>query len=88
MRRRAFIAALGGAAVWPVVAWAQQPGKVPNHRFPINGFGFRQRQWTVAFVERLPELGYVEGRTSRLSTDGRRDTASASARGGGRLCQS
>src|SRR5215470_4603504 len=31
MRRRAFIAGLGGAAVWPVVAWGQQPMPVVSY---------------------------------------------------------
>ena len=30
MKRRAFIAGRGGAAVWPLMARAQQPGKLPT----------------------------------------------------------
>jgi hypothetical protein len=30
MKRREFIAGLGGAAVWPLMARAQQPGKLPT----------------------------------------------------------
>jgi putative ABC transport system substrate-binding protein len=61
MRRREFIAALGGVAAWPAVAWAQQA------RTPVIGFlgpdspaqlGRRLR----AFHEGLGEAGYVEGR--------------------------
>jgi putative tryptophan/tyrosine transport system substrate-binding protein len=37
MRRRAFIAGLGSAAVWPVVARPQQPKKVPRIGFLAKG---------------------------------------------------
>src|SRR5262249_25776456 len=59
MRRREFIAGLGGAAVWPFMAGAQQPGKLPTIGF-IGG-----RDWTdhsIPFLRRLGELGWVEGR--------------------------
>src|SRR6266404_370578 len=61
MRRREFIAGLGGAVAWPMVARAQQPA------MPVVGFlngaspgelGSR----VVAFRDGLGELGYVEGR--------------------------
>jgi putative ABC transport system substrate-binding protein len=60
MRRRAFIAALGGAAAWPLVARAQQPG------MPVVGFlGTRafgdDLQLLIAFRRGLKEAGYVEG---------------------------
>jgi putative tryptophan/tyrosine transport system substrate-binding protein len=60
MRRREFIAGLGGAAAWPVVAQAQQPA------VPLIGFLHSQSaddptNFTVAFLRGLNETGYVEG---------------------------
>jgi ABC-type uncharacterized transport system substrate-binding protein len=63
MRRREFITLLGSAAAWPLAARAQQPGKVPTIGFlgaPTPTFG---RLWLDAFVQRLRELGWIEGRT-------------------------
>jgi putative tryptophan/tyrosine transport system substrate-binding protein len=63
MRRRQFITLLGGAAAaWPFAARAQQP-KVPTIGFLGATTAATQSQWTAAFVQRLDELGWVEGRT-------------------------
>jgi len=63
MRRREFITLLGGTAVWPVVARAQQPGKLPTIGYVGGGGPTSQRTWVAAFVQRLRELGWIEGRT-------------------------
>ena len=63
MRRREFIALVGAAAVSPVAAGAQQPGKVPTIGFLGGNTAAAMAQWTAAFVARLRELGWVEGRT-------------------------
>jgi putative tryptophan/tyrosine transport system substrate-binding protein len=63
MKRRAFIAALGGAAAWPLVARAQQPGKLPTIGFLGGATPSAWSQWTAAFAGRLRELGWIEGRT-------------------------
>ena len=63
MRRREFIAALGGAAAWPLVARGQQPGKVPTIGFLGPASASAMRPWAAAFVQRLVELGWNEGRT-------------------------
>jgi len=61
MRRREFIAGLGSAAAWPVVARAQQPA------LPVIGYlgtGFADddlKNFTVPFLQGLKETGYVEG---------------------------
>jgi putative ABC transport system substrate-binding protein len=61
MKRRAFIAGLGSAAVWPAAARAQQSG-MPVIGFLANG-SFEIRRSTVAALDRgLSETGYVEGR--------------------------
>ena len=64
MRRREFISLLGGAvATWPVAVRAQQPAKLPT----IGFLGPNTRSLDVhrlgALVQRLRELGWIEGRT-------------------------
>ena len=61
--RRELIAALGGAAAWPLAAHAQQAGKLPTIGFLGGGTPASQRTWAAAFVQRLRELGWSEGRT-------------------------
>jgi putative ABC transport system substrate-binding protein len=53
---------LGGTAVWPVVARAQQAGKLPTIGFVGGATASTWRPWVAAFVLRLRELGWIEGR--------------------------
>ena len=62
MRRREFIATVGSAAVWPLVAKAQPSGKLPIIGF-LGADPSAFAPWTAAFVARLRELGWIDGRT-------------------------
>jgi putative ABC transport system substrate-binding protein len=63
MRRREFITLISVAvAARPLIARAQQPNKLPLIGFMgANASVFSP--WTAAFVGRLRELGWIEGRT-------------------------
>jgi putative ABC transport system substrate-binding protein len=64
MRRRDFVNLLGSAAAaWPFPARAQQAGKRPIIGFLGTATASAWRDWVASFVERLRELGWVEGRT-------------------------
>ena len=64
MRRRTFIAGLGSAAAWPVVARAQQP---PDRMWRIGWLRTASADSIIialddAFKSKLQDLGYVEGK--------------------------
>jgi len=63
MKRRAFITLLGGAAIaWPLAARGQQ-AKLPTIGVLGASTPLNWNPWTAAFVQRLRELGWIEGRT-------------------------
>jgi putative ABC transport system substrate-binding protein len=63
MRRRDFISLFGGVTAWPLAARAQQQAKVPTIGFFSPNTASVARPWTDAFVQRLNQLGWLEGRS-------------------------
>jgi putative tryptophan/tyrosine transport system substrate-binding protein len=63
MRRREFIVGLGSAAACPLATRAQQTGKLPTIGFLGQSTRSAASEWVAAFVQRLRELGWIEGRT-------------------------
>jgi putative tryptophan/tyrosine transport system substrate-binding protein len=62
MKRREFITLLGGAvAAWPLAADAQQAAMTIGFLGASTPSAWSR--WSPAFVQRLRELGWVEGRT-------------------------
>jgi putative ABC transport system substrate-binding protein len=63
MRRRDFITTVAGTMVaWPLVARGQQVTRLPIIGFMGAGTPSSWSQWTEAFLQRLRELGWVDGR--------------------------
>jgi putative ABC transport system substrate-binding protein len=60
MKRREFITLIGGAAAWPLAARAQQQPKML--RVGFVGIQPREAPLYTAFLKRMAELGYQEGR--------------------------
>src|SRR5271154_5407846 len=76
MRRREFVAGLGGIVSWPLAAVAQQSVQRPTIGFLGASSASAQTKWTAAFVQRLSELGWIEGRTIGIEyrwAEGRED---------------
>jgi ABC-type uncharacterized transport system substrate-binding protein len=68
MRRREFITLLGGAAAWPLAARAQQPSKLPmiGYLGASTSSASEEGPRLAVLLERLKELGWIEGRTVRF----------------------
>ena len=80
MRRREFIAVVGGAAAWPLAARAEQPA-IPvigllDSRYPGAVEG-RLR----GFHQGLKEAGYIEGENVTILPVGRRSIGSVAVVG-------
>ena len=62
MKRREFIALLGSAVAWPPAAGAQQTPRLPTIGSPSPMTASVENLRVAAFVQRLRELGWIEGR--------------------------
>src|SRR6516165_5802773 len=76
LRRREFIAYIGGAAVWPLAARAQQPAKLPTIGFvgpdSPDSYGVILRAFRVG----LRATGFIEGQNVAIEyrwAEGRND---------------
>jgi putative ABC transport system substrate-binding protein len=59
MRRREFIALLGGAAAWPLATRAQEPGR--TYRLGVLYSNPRSDHVMTAFFEGVRRQGFIEG---------------------------
>jgi putative ABC transport system substrate-binding protein len=68
MRRREFIAGLGGAAAWPLTARAQQNDRVRRigMLWPGDETDPLAKSILSAFTQALADLGWVDGRNMRM----------------------
>ena len=62
MRRREFIKGIAGSAAWPLVAQAQQTGKLATVGYLAPSSLSLEHVQVDALKQRLHELGYVEGK--------------------------
>ena len=76
MRRREFIAGVGGAAVWPIAARAQQGDRLRRIGVLMSlGEADPEAKASLsAFTQRLAELGWTDGRNLRIDVRWGSDT--------------
>jgi putative tryptophan/tyrosine transport system substrate-binding protein len=77
VRRRQFIALLGGAAAWPLIARAQQSNRARRIGLLMTGVQTEPtlRSYVAAFAQALRNLGWLDGQNLRI--DYRWNTGSA-----------
>ena len=70
MRRRQFIALIGGAATWPLAARAQQSDRIRRIGvlMPLAADDLEAQARITAFVQGLQQLGWTDGRNVRIDT--------------------
>jgi putative ABC transport system substrate-binding protein len=67
MKRREFLAALGGAMAWPLAAHAQQPRKIPRVGVLWHaGNAEEEEVYLRVLTKAFNDLGYIEGKTIDL----------------------
>jgi putative ABC transport system substrate-binding protein len=68
LRRREFIAGLGGATAWPLAARAQQGNRVRRIGVLMPGDEDDpvRKAFVSAFTHALPNLGWTDGRNVRI----------------------
>src|SRR5262245_59192554 len=62
-RRQSSPLLAGAAAAWPLMARAQQVKTLPSIGFLGASTSLNWTHWTNAFVRRLAELAWIDGRT-------------------------
>ena len=63
MQRRDFITLLGGAAVWPIAARAQEGAAVKRLGVLVGGTEAQYGAQNAQLVQALAQLGWTEGRS-------------------------
>jgi putative tryptophan/tyrosine transport system substrate-binding protein len=80
MRRRELVAFIGATAVFPLQAQTQQAGKLPIVGYLGSTTALSESQRVAAFVQRLRELGWIDGRTITIEVRWAEDVTSGSPR--------